>query len=106
HFSARSPSSGRSWACASTCRWRGGRGIPSLAPMVVPSLDTEHPGILVIAEVASVLQAGFSSGAALHGVVSALRRGLTLRRSRLWLRTADGTRFAPVSTSGDDVGVP
>src|SRR5256884_8935676 len=102
HFSAPPPSSGRSWASASTCRWRGGSGVPSLAPMVVPSLDTEHPGIRVIAEVASVLQAGLASGEALHGVVSALRRGLNLRRCRLWLRTPDGTRFAPVTTSGDD----
>ncbi len=70
--------------------------------MVVPSLDTEHPGIRVIAEVASVLQAGLASGEALHGVVSALRRGLNLRRCRLWLRTPDGTRYAPVTT-GDDV---
>src|SRR6266513_1194447 len=82
----------------------GAAGAPSLAlpPMVVPSLDTEHPGIRVIAEVASVLQAGLASGEALHGVVSALRRGLNLRRCRLWLRTPDGTRYAPVTT-GDDV---
>src|SRR5207302_51235 len=106
HFSAPPPSSGRSWASASTCRWRGGSGVPSLAPMVVPSLDTEHPGIRVIAEVASVLQAGLASGEALHGVVSALRRGLNLRRCRLWLRTPDGTRYAPVTTSGDDADVP
>src|SRR5207248_2743201 len=102
HSSAPPPSSGRSWASVSTCRWRGGSGVPSLAPMVVPSLDTEHPGIRVIAEVASVLQAGLASGEALHGVVSALRRGLNLRRCRLWLRTPDGTRYAPVTT-GDDV---
>jgi len=70
--------------------------------MVVPSLDTEHPGIRVIAEVASVLQAGLASGEALHGVVSALRRGLNLHRCRLWLRTPDGTRFAPVTRSGDE----
>src|SRR2546430_17619509 len=70
--------------------------------MAVPSLDTEHPGIRVIAEVASVLQAGLASGEALHGVVSALRRGLNLHRCRLWLRTPDGTRFAPVTRSGDD----
>ena len=70
--------------------------------MVVPSLDTEHPGIRVIAEVASVLQAGLGSGEALHGVVNALRRGLNLRRCRLWLRTPDGTRFAPVTTPGDE----
>ena len=74
--------------------------------MVVPSLDTEHPGIRVIAEVASVLQAGLASQEALHGVVSALRRGLNLRRCRLWLRTPDGTRYAPVTTSGDDADVP
>src|SRR5256714_13803728 len=74
--------------------------------MAVPSLDTEHPGIRVIAEVASVLQAGLASGEALHGVVSALRRGLNLRRCRLWLRTPDGTRFTSVTTSGDEVDVP
>src|SRR5256886_4055853 len=70
--------------------------------MVVPSRDPGPPGIRVIAEVASVLQAGLASGEALHGVVSALRRGLNLRRCRLWLRTPDGSRYAPVTT-GDDV---
>src|SRR2546430_950330 len=74
--------------------------------MAVPSLDTEHPGIRVIGEVASVLQAGLESGEALHGWVSALRRGLNLRRCRLWLRTPDGTRYAVVTTSGDDADVP
>jgi two-component system NtrC family sensor kinase len=38
--------------------------------------------------------------------VSALRRGLNLRRCRLWLRTPDGTRFTPVTTSGDEADVP
>src|SRR5947209_15974687 len=70
--------------------------------MVAPHLDTEHPGIRVIAEVASVLQAGSASGVALRGVVGALRRGLNLRRCRLWLRTPDGTRYAPVTTPGDE----
>src|SRR3989440_434420 len=102
HFSAPPPSSGRSSGSASTCRWRGGSGVPSLAPMVVPSLDTEHPGIRVIAEVASGLQAGLASGEALHGVVSALRRGVNLRVCRLGRRPPDGTRSAPVTT-GDDV---
>jgi two-component system, NtrC family, sensor kinase len=74
--------------------------------MVAPSLDTEHPGIRVIAEVASVLQAGLASEQALHGVVSALRRGLNLRRCRLWLRTPDGTRFALVTTPGDEAELP
>src|SRR5206468_3748198 len=43
---------------------------------------------------------------ALHGVVSALRRGLNLRRCRLWLRSPDGTRFTPVTTSGDEAEQP
>ncbi len=74
--------------------------------MVAPHLDTEHPGIRVIAEVASVLQAGSASGVALRGVVGALRRGLNLRRCRLWLRTPDGTRYAPVTTPGDEAELP
>src|SRR5712691_1172067 len=74
--------------------------------MVAPQLDTEHPGIRVIAEVASVLQAGPASGVALRGVVAALRRGLNLRRCRLWLRTPDGSRYAPVTTPGDEAELP
>src|SRR2546422_5737308 len=74
--------------------------------MVAPQLDTEHPGIRVIAEVASVLQAGLTSGVALRGVVAALRRGLNRRRCRLWLRTPDGTRYAPVTTPGDEAELP
>jgi len=74
--------------------------------MVVPSLDTEHPGIRVIAEVASVLQAGLASGEALQGVVSALRRGLQLRGCRLWLRTPDGTRFTAITTREDEAELP
>ena len=74
--------------------------------MVVPSLDTEHPGIRVIAEVASVLQSGLASGEALHGVVGALRRGLNLRRCRLWLRTPDGTRYTSVTSPDDEAELP
>src|SRR2546421_437592 len=74
--------------------------------MVAPQLDTEHPGIRVIAEVASLLQAGLTSGVALRGVVAALRRGLNLRRCGLWLRTRDGTRYARVATPGDEAELP
>jgi two-component system, NtrC family, sensor kinase len=74
--------------------------------MVVPSLDTEHPGIRVLAEVASVLQAGLALGDALHGVVNALRRGLNLQRCRLWLRSPDGARFVAVTAPGDEVEPP
>src|SRR3989449_8808517 len=82
----------------------GAAGAPSLAlpPMAVPSLDTEHPGIRVIAEVASVLQAGLASGEALHGVVGARRGVSSLRRCRLWLRPPDGTGSPPVPTPGDE----
>src|SRR2546425_1201062 len=73
--------------------------------MVVPSLDTEHPGIRVIAEVASVLEAGLASGEALQGVVGALRRGLHLGRCGLWLRTPDGTRYTLVTTTGDEAAL-
>jgi len=91
--------SGRSSASGSKRRWRAGGS--SLAwhrwrsPPSIPSI----PVIRVIAEVASVLQAGLASGEALHGVVGALRRGLNLRRCRIWLRTPDGTRFTPVTTA-------
>src|SRR3989449_7472941 len=86
----------------------GAAGAPSLAlpPMAVPSLDTEHPGIRVIAEVASVLQAGLPARGAPHGGVGALPRGLNLRRCPLWLRTPDGTRFTPVTTPGDEAEQP
>src|SRR2546425_417443 len=74
--------------------------------MAVPSLDTEHPGIRVIAEVASVLQAGLASGEAPDGVGSALRRGLNLRRCRPSPRTPDRTRFAPATTPADQAAPP
>jgi two-component system NtrC family sensor kinase len=70
--------------------------------MVAPQLDTGHPGIRVIADVVSVLQAGLASGEALQGVVGTLRRGLHLRRCRLWLRTPDGKHYTPVATTGDE----
>src|SRR2546429_121817 len=74
--------------------------------MVAPQLDTEHPGIRVIAEVASVLQAGSASGVALRGVGAARGRGLSPRRCRLWRRTRDGRRYAPVTTPGDEAELP
>jgi two-component system, NtrC family, sensor kinase len=74
--------------------------------MVAPQLHTEHPGLRVIAEVASVLQAGLASGEALHGVVGALRRGLHLRRCRLWLRTPDGSRYTSFTAPVDDADLP
>src|SRR6267143_7096033 len=74
--------------------------------MAAPSLDSDHPGLKVLGEVAEVLAAGFPSDEALVSVVSVLRRGLGLRRCRLWVRSADGTRYAPITTPGDEAEVP
>src|SRR5260370_4388240 len=74
--------------------------------MVGRAPDTERAGIRVMAEGASVLQAGRVWGEAGRGVVNALRRGGGVRRCGLWLRTPDGTRFTAVTTSGDEAELP
>ena len=70
--------------------------------MAAPSLDTDHPGLRVLAEVATILASGLGSDQALTGIVDALRRGLVLRRCCLWLRSADGASYTAVTTQGDD----
>jgi len=74
--------------------------------MAAPQLESDHPGLAVPAEVAGVLAAGLPGEEGLEGVVGALRRGLALRRCRLWLRSADGTRFTPVTSGGDEAQLP
>src|SRR5881296_1886889 len=74
--------------------------------MAAPSLDSDHPGLKVLGEVAEVLAASFPSDEALSSVVGVLRRGLGLRRCRLWVRSPDGTRFAAITTPGDDAALP
>jgi two-component system NtrC family sensor kinase len=74
--------------------------------MVAPTLTSDHPGLGILAEVARVLAAGPPDDAGLAGVVDVLRRGLALRRSRLWLRSADGTRYHPVGAPGGDPHAP
>lgn len=74
--------------------------------MAAPSLDSDHPGLQVLAEVAGVLAAGVDSQETLASIVAALRRGLSLRRCRLWLRTPDGARYTAVTTPGDEVELP
>src|SRR5213593_1417543 len=74
--------------------------------MVAPTLASDHPGLEVLAEVARVLAAGRPAEEGLAGVVGALRRGLSLRRCRLWLRSADGTRYVPIATPGDEALLP
>src|SRR3970040_2211393 len=71
-----------------------------------PRLESDHPGLGVLAEVAAVLADGPPAEAGLGGVVAALRRGLALRRCRLWLRSADGARYVPISSPGDEALLP
>src|SRR6058998_2922119 len=74
--------------------------------MVAPTLTSDHPGLEVLAEVAKVLAAGRPADEGLAGVVGVLRRGLALRRCRLWLRSADGSRFLPIASPEDETQLP
>src|SRR5216117_954785 len=75
--------------------------------MVAPTLTSDHPGLEVLAEVAKVLAAGRGGAKdGLIGVVGVLRRGLALRRCRLWLRSPDGSRYVPISSPEDEAQLP
>jgi two-component system NtrC family sensor kinase len=70
--------------------------------MAAPTLDSDHPGLRVLAEVAGILAAGLASEDALSATTDALRRGLGLRRCRLWLRNPDGAGYHLVPSPGDE----
>src|SRR5713101_10186948 len=76
--------------------------------MVAPTLTSDHPGLEVLAEVAKVLAAGRGGAVedGLIGVVGVLRRGLALRRCRLWLRSGDGSRYIPIASPEDETQLP
>jgi signal transduction histidine kinase len=74
--------------------------------MAAPSLPSDHPGLKVLADVAEVLAAAFPSDETLTAAVGVLRRGLGLRRCRLWVRSPDGARYVPITTPGDEVEPP
>jgi two-component system NtrC family sensor kinase len=74
--------------------------------MVAPTLTSDHPGLEVLAEVAKVLSAGRPVDEGVAEVVAVLRRGLSLRRCRLWLRTGDGSRYIPITTPDDEQQLP
>jgi two-component system, NtrC family, sensor kinase len=74
--------------------------------MVAPPLTSEHPGLEVLAEVAKVLAASRPADEGLYGVVGVLRRGLALRRCRLWLRSADKSRYVPITSPDDESQLP
>src|SRR6267378_2430405 len=70
--------------------------------MAAPTLDSDHPGLRVLAEVAGILAVGLASEDALAAAAGALRRGLGLRRCRVWLRNPDGAAYHPIVAAGDE----
>jgi PAS domain S-box-containing protein len=74
--------------------------------MVAPMLTSDHPGLEVLAEVAKVMAAGRPADEGLPEVIGLLRRGLSLRRCRLWLRAPDGARFIPIASPDDETQLP
>ena len=71
--------------------------------MAAPLLESDHPGLRILADVAAVFSGGFASEDALQAVLTAVRRGLGLRRCRLWIRHASGLEFTPISAPGDEL---
>src|ERR1043166_1378500 len=74
--------------------------------MVAPTLTSDHPGLEVLAEVAKELAADRPVHDGLAGVVGVLRRGLALRRCRLWLRSGAGSRDVPITSPEDEIPLP
>src|SRR5947209_17392860 len=70
--------------------------------MAAPTLDSDHPGLRVLADVVGILASGPPSEDALAAAAGALRRGLGLRRCRVWLRNPDGAGYHPVVAPGDE----
>jgi two-component system NtrC family sensor kinase len=69
--------------------------------LAAPAFASDHPGLKVVDEVATILAAGLGPSDAFAGVLGALRRGLNLQRCRLWLRSPDGVGFNAVGAPGD-----
>jgi len=69
--------------------------------MAAPAFPSDHPGLRVVDEIATILAAGLGTQDAFGSVLGALRRGLGLSRCRLWLRAPDGVGFTPVAAPGD-----
>jgi two-component system, NtrC family, sensor kinase len=76
--------------------------------MVAPTLTSDHPGLEVLAEVAKVLADGRGGPVeeGLTAIAGVLRRGLALRRCRLWLRSGDGSRYIPIASPEDETQLP
>jgi two-component system NtrC family sensor kinase len=69
--------------------------------MAAPAFASDHPGLRVVDEVATILSAGLATPDAFTGALAVLRRGLGLSRCRLWLRSADGVGYIGLGAPGD-----
>ena len=69
--------------------------------MAAPAFASEHPGLKVVDDVATILAAGLGTPEVFSGVLGTLRRGLGLPRCRLWLRSADGLGYSSLGAPGD-----
>jgi two-component system NtrC family sensor kinase len=74
--------------------------------MAEPPLETDHPGLRVLAEVASILAVDLASRSTLVEVVAALRRGLGLSRCRLWVRNGADAGYRSVTGADGEAGPP
>jgi two-component system, NtrC family, sensor kinase len=74
--------------------------------MAAPTLDSEQPGLRVLAEVAGLLGSITISEEALGAAAGALRRGLGLRRVRLWVRNPAGVGYHAVAVPGEAAPSP
>jgi PAS domain S-box-containing protein len=69
--------------------------------MAAPQLDTDHPGLRVLAEVVSLLSVDLAPRGGLTRIADALRTGLGLERCRLWVPSDTGHDYALVVGTGD-----
>src|SRR6266540_3642196 len=74
--------------------------------MAAPHLESDHPALGILAEVAQVLASRPVGPDVMGEVIAVLRRGLSLRRCRLWLRTPDGAHYSAVAAPGDEAQLP
>src|SRR2546422_362317 len=74
--------------------------------MAAPTLDSDHPGLKVVAAVAAVLADGLASEEALGRAIGAMRPGVALTRCRLWLRPPEGASSSPLTPPGDEPPPP
>src|SRR2546422_882297 len=74
--------------------------------MAAPTLDSDHPGLKVVAAVAAVLADGLASEEALGGGVGGVRPGGGVAACRPGRRRPRGAAVSPLTTPGDEAPLP